>query len=167
MPPPTNQNSNDDRILLEMLAKKLSDLAPLHGDMIKLLTTVDNMKNTESELKKFKEKIMDPEKGLFFKIQGLEHDIKTVEKDLQAINDSLDGLPTSHDLANSDANIAKIREDHDSLKKQLEEIGGRNLHELNAIVKLKSNMSKVYWALIASAILSIGKLLMDVFKASH
>lgn len=162
-----NQPSSDDRILLEMLAKKLSDLAPLHSDMIKLLATVDNMKTTEAELKKFKEKIMDPEKGLFSKIQSIEHDIELVEKDLKNFTENLETFPTSHNLATSDASIAKVREDHDSLKKQLEEIGGKNFHEFNSLIKLKSNMSKVYWALIASAVLSIGKLLLDVFKASH
>lgn len=165
--PAAQQNGNDDRILLELLAKKLSDLAPLHGDMIKLLTTVDNMKTTEDELKRFKEKIVDPEKGLFSKIQGIEHNIETMEKDVKLINDNLDSFPTSHDLATSDAGIAKLRDDHESLKKQLEEICGKNMHELSALMKLKSNMSKVYWALIASAVLSIGKLLLDVFKSAH
>lgn len=175
-PPPTTNSTqqqsmgltnNDDRILLELLAKKLSDLAPLHGDMIKLLATVDNMKSTEADLKQFKDKIMDPERGLFSKIQGIEHNIETVENDISHMTDSIDELPTNKKLDQTDSNIAKLREDHESLKKMLEDAGGKNLLELTAVVKLKNNMSKVYWALIASAFLSVAKLLLDVFKAAH
>lgn len=176
MPPSSSQSNNtqqqtssssDDRILLELLAKKLSDLAPLHGDMIKLLATVENMKSTEADLKQFKDKIMDPEKGLFSKIQGIEHNIETVENDIGHMTQSIGNLPQNKNLDQTDANLTKLREDHESLKKMLEDAGGKNLQELTAVVKLKNNMSKIYWALIASAFLSVAKLLLDVFKSAH
>lgn len=174
MPPSTQNNSNnnnngnsDDRILLELLANKLSDLAPLHGDMVKLLTTVDNMKSTETELKQFKDKIMDPEKGLFSKIQGIEHNIESVENDIGHMTQGIEKLPQNKDLDQTNTNLAKLREDHETFKKMVEKAGGENLHELTAVIKLKNNMSKVYWALIASAFLSVAKLLLDVFKSTH
>lgn len=173
MPPPNNstnqqnQSNSDDRILLEMLAKKLGDLAPLHDDMIKLLTTVDNMKTNEAELRKFKDKIMDPENGLFSKIQGVDHRIELMEKSIESLQESVDDLPTNKDLGDTDQTISDLRKDHDSIRKLLEDVGGKNLEEIGAIVKLKANMGKVYWALVVSVLLSIGKLLLDVFKASH
>lgn len=159
--------THDDRILLELLAKKLGDLAPLHGDVMKLLTTVDNMKTNETDLKKFKDKIMDPENGLFSKIQNIEHSIELVENELELVRKSIDKLPTARSLDSTDATVSTLRKDHDSTKKLLEDVGGRNLEELAAIVKLRANMSKVYWALIVSVLLSVGKLILDMFKASH
>jgi len=172
MPPPSQNHtpvstSNDDRILLEMLAKKLGDLAPLHGDMIKLLTTVENMKTNESDLKRFKDKIMDPENGLFSKIQSVEHNIEIVENQIDSMQKGIDSLPRSKDLDNTDNSIHDLRKDHDAIKKLLEDVGGKNLEELNAIVKLKANMSRVYWALIISVIISVGKILFDLLKTTH
>lgn len=160
-------NGSDDKILLELIAKKLGDLAPLHGDMIKLLATVENMKTTETDLKKFRDKIMDPESGLFSKIQNVEHDIQTVENHMKSMGKGIDGLPTISHMNEIEQSVKNLKKDYDSTKDLLEHIGGKNLEELSAIVKLRKNMDRIYWTLIASVVLTIGKLLLDVFKSAH
>ena len=104
-----------------------------------------------AKLDKVSEAIYDPDNGLFSRVKDIEQKIdgnmNEIEKKIQIVPDVKTEL---HDLKN--------------FKESIEEICGKQLNELSELVKLRKNLSTIYWGIAAAVILFIGKILLDIVK---
>jgi len=146
-----------DRELLELIAKKLSDLGSFHGGFEKMLIMIEHIgqdqKETKETMKKVSDAMYDPDSGLFMRVRGIEQkleidtNIADLEKEIQKSAAKVE----LNELRNFKASIEKI-------------CGGETLDELTQLIKLRRNLSKIYWSVLLTLVVSVGKLLFDLSK---
>ena len=147
--------NGSDRELLEVIAKKLADSKALNGGFDKLCLMIEHIQEKQNEtgvkLDKVSEALYDPDNGLFSRVKDIEQKIdgnmNEIEKKIEIVPDVKTDI---HDLK--------------KFQKTIEEICGNQLNELSELVKLRKNLSTIYWGFAATIILGIAKLLFDLSK---
>ena len=147
--------TNTERELLEMLVKKVSEAKALNGGFDKLFLMIEHIHSEQDKsgkkLDKVSEALYDPDDGLFSRVKGIETKLDTNISDLE---DKCKDVPT-------------VKNEIDDLKKfqaAVESIAGKQLEELGALVKLRKNLSMIYWALMLSIAAFVGNLLFQLSK---
>ena len=146
-----------ERELLEMLVKKVSEAKALNGGFDRLCVMIEHIHSEQDKsskkLDKVSEALYDPDHGLFSRVKGIETKLDTNIADLE---DKCKDVPT-------------VKNEIDDLKKfqaAVEGIAGKQLEELDALVKLRKNLSMIYWALMLSVAGFVGNLLFQLSKHS-
>lgn len=147
--------NSSDRELLEVIAKKLSDSKALNGGFDKLCLMIEHIQEKQNEsgikLDKVSEALYDPGVGLFTRVKGIEQKIdgsmNEIEKKIEIVPDVKTDI---HDLK--------------KFQKAIEDICGNQLGELSEIIKLRKNLSTIYWGLAAMISLGVAKMLFDLSK---
>lgn len=147
--------TNSERELLEILVKKVSDSSALNGGFEKLCIMIEHVQEEQTKsgvkLDKVSEALYDPNTGLFSRVKVIESKLDTNIKD---IDKKCNELPT-------------VKEEVQDLKKfqaAIENIAGKQLEELTALVKLRQRLANIYWALALSALAFVGNLLFQLTK---
>lgn len=165
----TSGLDNQTRELLEQISKKILNSPALNGGFDKLVVTVGQIKEKQDEAVEKIEKLFvalyQPKEGLYSKMQTLEHDLETVnsttESHFEEDNKELTAISKSiKDLEAQVKDTTKIKDTTERLKR----IGGEDLQEINDLVNLKKNMTKILWALITLVIIGAIKLLWELAK---
>lgn len=147
--------TNPERELLELLVKKVSDSPALNGGFEKLYVMIEHIQTEQEKsgqkLDKVSEALYDPNTGLFSRVKAIESKLDTNIKDLdRKCND-----------------IPSVKEEVEDLKKfqaAVENIAGKQLEELTALVNLRKRLANIYWALALSIIAFAGNLLFQLAK---
>jgi hypothetical protein len=147
--------TSSERELLEMLVKKMGESSALNGGFEKLCIMIEHIQDEQTKsgvkLDKVSEALYDPNHGLFSRVKAIESKLDTNIKDL---NRKVDIIPD-------------VKGDVDDLKKfqaAVESIAGKQLEELNALVKLRKSLANVYWALALSAAIAFFSTLFNLWK---
>lgn len=165
----TSGLDNQTRELLEQISKKILNSPALNGGFDKLVVTVGQIKEKQDEavekIEKLSVALYQPKEGLYSKMQTLEHDLETVnsttESHFEEDNKELTAISKSiKDLEAQVKDTTKIKDTTERLKR----IGGEDLQEINDLVNLKKNMTKILWALITLVIIGAIKLLWELAK---
>jgi predicted nucleic acid-binding Zn-ribbon protein len=150
--------TSSERELLEMLVKKMGESSALNGGFEKLCIMIEHIQEEQTKsgvkLDKVSEALYDPNNGLFSRVKAIESKLDTNIKDL---NRKVDNIPD-------------VKDDVDDLKKfqaAVESIAGKQLEELNELVKLRKNLANVYWALALSAAAAFLSMLFNLWKHTN
>ena len=150
--------TSSERELLEMLVKKMGESSALNGGFEKLCIMIEHIQEEQTKsgvkLDKVSDALYDPNNGLFSRVRAIESKLDTNIRDL---NRKVDDIPD-------------VKDDVDDLKKfqaAVENIAGKQLEELNALVKLRKNLANVYWALALSAAGAFASMLFNLWKHSN
>ena len=150
--------TSSERELLELLVKKMGESSALNGGFEKLCVMIEHIQEEQTKsgvkLDKVSEALYDPNNGLFSRVRAIESKLDTNIRDLDK---KCDELPT-------------VKEELQDLKKfqaAVENIAGKQLEELDALVKLRKNLANVYWALALSAAGAFASMLFNLFKHSN
>ena len=150
--------TSSERELLELLVKKMGESSALNGGFEKLCVMIEHIQEEQTKsgvkLDKVSEALYDPNNGLFSRVRAIESKLDTNIKDLDK---KCDELPT-------------VKEELQDLKKfqaAVENIAGKQLEELNALVKLRKNLANVYWALALSAAGAFASMLFNLWKHAN
>lgn len=151
-----------DRELLELIAKKLSDLGSFHGGFEKMLIMIEHIgqdqKETKETMKKVSDAMYDPDSGLFMRVRGIEQKLDT---NIQKIDTNIADLEKEIQKSAAKVELNELR----NFKASIEKIcGGETLDELTQLIKLRRNLSKIYWSVLLTLVMSVGKLLFDLSK---
>jgi len=147
--------TNNEREMLELLLKKISDSSALNGGFEKLCVMIEHVQTEQEKsghkLDKVSEALYDPNTGLFSRVKAIESKLDTNIKDLDK---KCDELPS-------------VKEEVEDLKKfqtAIENIAGKQLEELTALVNLRKRLASIYWALALSVIGFVANLLFQLTK---
>ena len=147
--------TNSEREMLELLLKKISDSSALNGGFEKLCVMIEHVQTEQEKsghkLDKVSEALYDPNTGLFSRVKAIESKLDTNIKDLDK---KCDELPS-------------VKEQVEDLKKfqtAIENIAGKQLEELTALVNLRKRLANIYWALALSVIGFVANLLFQLTK---
>jgi len=150
--------TNTERELLEILVRKVEQSAAFNGGFEKLYLMIEHIQDEQDKstekLDKVSEALYDPLDGLFSRVRVIETKLDTNIKDLIK---KCDVIPTVED---------EIK-DLKKFKSAIENITGPQLEELNYIVKLRTNLSKIYWALALSAAGAFASMIFNLWKQTH
>lgn len=130
-----------EKELLETLIKKLGDSSALNGGFDKLVLMIEHVQERQEDsnkkLDKVSEALYDPDTGLFSRVKKIEQKLDTnideLEKKVRVVPD-----------------VKSEVEDLKKFQASLESIAGKQLEELQSLVKLRKNLSNIYWALLVS-----------------
>lgn len=149
--------TNSERELLELLVKKVSDSSALNGGFEKLCVMIEHIQEEQAKsgqkLDRVSDALYDPNIGLFSRVKAIESKLDTNIKDLDK---KCDELPT----------VKEELEDLKDFKTAIENIAGKQLEELTALVNLRKRLANIYWALALSVIAFVGNLLFQLAKRS-
>lgn len=143
--------NNSERELLETLIQKMSESQALNGGIEKLFVMIENVQDKQEEtgkkLDKVSDAMYDPDNGLFSRV-------KNIESKLDTNIDKIKDVPV-------------VKDEIDDLKKfqaMVEGIAGKQLEELNALVKLRKSLLAVYMTLVMSTLTFVGDLIFQYIK---
>ena len=147
--------TNSERELLEILVKKVSDSSALNGGFEKLCVMIEHVQEEQTKsgqkLDRVSDALYDPNVGLFSRVKAIE---SKIDHNIKELDEKCDGLPVVkaeiHDLKKFQASI--------------ENIAGKQLEELTALVNLRQKLANIYWALALSIITFVGSLLFQLIK---
>jgi len=144
-----------EKELLETLIKKLGDSSALNGGFDKLVLMIEHVQERQEDsnkkLDKVSEALYDPDTGLFSRVKKIE----------QKLDTNIDELEKKVRV------VPNVKSEVDDLKKfqvALETITGKQLEELHHLIKLRKNLSNVYWALLVSLAGVVGDVLFNLIK---
>jgi predicted nucleic acid-binding Zn-ribbon protein len=150
--------TSSERELLEMLVKKMGESSALNGGFEKLCIMIEHIQEEQTKsgikLDKVSEALYDPNNGLFSRVKAIESKLDT---NIENLNRKVDNIPD-------------VKDDVDDLKKfqaAVESIAGKQLEELNELVKLRKNLAHVYWALALSAAAAFLSMLFNLWKHTN
>jgi predicted nucleic acid-binding Zn-ribbon protein len=150
--------TSSERELLEMLVKKMGESSALNGGFEKLCIMIEHIQEEQTKsgikLDKVSEALYDPNNGLFSRVKAIESKLDT---NIENLNRKVDNIPD-------------VKDDVDDLKKfqaAVESIAGKQLEELNELVKLRKNLANVYWALALSAAAAFLSMLFNLWKHTN
>lgn len=182
--------TSSERELLELLVKKMGESSALNGGFDKLCLMIEHIQEEQTKsgvkLDKVSEALYDPNTGLFSRVRAIEskldtniHDLENKCKDVPDVKETLSGLKVSLQETNKEVTALKLhvddldkeikvsKTDLSDLKKiqaNLVNISGSQLEELDALIKLRKNLSKIYWALTLAFLTFVGKMLFEIAK---
>jgi hypothetical protein len=150
--------TSSERELLEMLVKKMGESSALNGGFEKLCIMIEHVQEEQAKsgvkLDKVSDALYDPNNGLFSRVKAIESKLDT---NIENLNRKVDDIPD-------------VKDDVDDLKKfqaAVENIAGKQLEELNELVKLRKNLANVYWALALSAAGAFMSMLFNLWKHAN
>lgn len=138
------------------------------------------------KLDKVSEALYDPNTGLFSRVRAIEskldtniHDLEIKCKDVPDVKETLVALKVS--LQDTNKEVTALKTHVDDLDKEINvfktdltelkkvqatliSISGGQFEELDALVKLRKNLSKIYWALTLAFLTFVGKMLFEIAK---
>ena len=142
-----------DRELLESIAKKIADSKALNGGFDRLVVMVEGIQDKQEEagrkLDKVTDAIYDPDNGIYSRIRCLENKL---EAEKIIIAEVLENI--------SDSELAELK----VFRHNVEAAAGPQLEELNALVRIRKNLTKSYWILLTSVVAFLSNLLFQLFK---
>lgn len=146
--------TNSDRELLEQIGKKIFNSSVLNGGFDKLVYTVDQVKIKQEEaVEKIEElsvALYQPKDGIYSKVQAIEHDLSVLKETKE-----------------KSKSLHKDVEDTKNITERLQRIGGKDLEDIEDIVALKKNATKIMWALISLVFLGVVNLLWTLSKKQN
>jgi uncharacterized protein YaaN involved in tellurite resistance len=147
--------TTSEKELLETLIKKMGESSALNGGFDKLCLMIEHIQDKQEEsgkkLDKVSEALYDPNNGLFSRVKAIETKIDTnideLEKKVRIVPDVKSEV---HDLK--------------KFQQSIEEIAGKQLEELHSLVKLRKNLTNIYWALVFSVVMAVLTTLFNIIK---
>lgn len=158
-----------DRELLEQIGKKVLNSPALNGGFDRLVVTVGQIKERQDEaiekIDDLSKALYQPKEGLYSKVQALEYDVQTVNK---TMTDHFE--KDEKNFVEFNASITKLEDNIEMIDKsistteKLKKIAGNDLEDINDLVRLKRNVTKILWALITLVVLGVVKLIWELAK---
>lgn len=145
--------AQSERELLESIARKISESKALNGGFDRMCVMIEHIQDKQEEsgkkLDKVSEALYGPDNGLFSRV-------KTIESKLDNNLSDLEGKVKEMPAIVIDVTDMK------KFKDSIERVAGKQLEELNDLVRLRKHLSRIYWTLVASVLAFLGSVLYQV-----
>ncbi len=157
--------------MLEKVVKKIENSPVLNGGFDRLVISVEHIttdqKNISNKLDDLSLRLYEPDDGFFSRITIVEKNDKNLDEHTK--HDEIFQQEIKKVVGDALAQDSTKQESVKTTIAKLESIaGGKELSELDSIIKLKKTMQKFTWLIVAASIEAVGKILYDVYVAfSH
>lgn len=159
-----------EKELIESLIRKIGDTPALNGGFDKLSLMIEHVRQEQTKsgvkLDKISDAIYDPSTGLFSRVKDIEtkiiNNFTDIEKRITTIPPVIETeLSEVKDVTGQQKAVLS---ELVSFKTNVQQICGNQLTELDALIKLRQNLSKIYWGLLATGAASIVALFFTTLK---
>lgn len=145
--------AQSERELLESIARKISESKALNCGFDQMCVMIEHIQDKQEEsgkkLDKVSEALYGPDNGLFSRVKTIESKLDNNSRMLSDLEGKVKEMPA----------IVVDVTDMKKFKDSIERVAGKQLEELNDLVRLRKHLSRIYWTLVASVLAFVGSVL--------
>lgn len=166
------QSPTEKQLLEQLLMKRDSSDELVKSQFEKLYVHIEHIQEkhekTSDLIEKIHEKLSDPTEGLYAKVNKINTHIENINQDIENINQDIVKITTENATFKGEGEKRnKAIEENTQVIGTLKRIAGTDLEDLRSIIETKKALSKLYWSLLLSLIISIASGIYTVFKNVH
>jgi hypothetical protein len=154
--------------MLERIVKKVENSPVLNGGWDKMVVTIDHIKEKQDisseKMDILHDALYQPDDGFFARVASIEHETIAIK---DKIVEHTEADEKFHETIELSLKEGKPSEDTARAVNKLQEIAGKDLEELNSVIKIRKTFEKMFWLIAAGTGSVIGKMLWDILMSHH